>query len=230
LPHDGVSNRLFGFRSCLTTVVAPCVDNNSGDQLDVQFEEVRLPGFLAGAAVLFYADSGWSFGLPGVRASIGNVISPERKTLLAPSFGVGVTVWKYLQPFADFTVFDTGWATASLGATSVLAEGDTWAFNGGLRVIGGKSRVRLYGQFGGGVLSQNLKATFTTGSQSSTSSVSGSAGTLMYGGGLQLFAGRKWGSDVGFYGFHIAQPINGGSQNFSQIRIGLFYQTKSVRK
>ena len=54
---------------------------------------------------------------------------------------------------------------------------------------------------------------------------------FMYGGGVQLFVGRKWGSDIGFDGFHVTQPLNaltGWGQNYSRIRIGLFYQTKSA--
>ena len=59
----------------------------------------------------------------------------------------------------------------------------------------------------------------------------------MYGGGLHFFAGRKWGVDLGFDGFHAGKPfgVAGSSlaglkatgQNFGRVRLGVFYQTKS---
>lgn len=184
-------------------------------------------------AVLFYADSGWSFGLPAVRAAVsipgvGSAVSPEKKTLIAPSFGVGVTAWKFLVPFVDFTVYDTGKATATVGPLTSQVEADTLSFNAGVRLVAGKSKVRGYAQFGGGVVYQNLKGTFYVSGRATPVSGSASIGSFMYGGGLQLFAGRKWGSDVGFDGFRVAQPFIGAGQNFSRVRVGLFYQTKSV--
>ena len=165
------------------------------------------PALNENGTVQFYGDAGWSFGLPAVRAvafvkGLGPAISPEKKTLAAPSFGMTVTAWKFLVPFADFTVYDTGKATASVGPLTSVAQADTWSFNGGLRLVGGKSRLRGYAELGGGVLYQNLKATFTVAGQSASSSASGSSGSFMYGGGMQLFGGRRWGSDIGFDGFH----------------------------
>jgi hypothetical protein len=184
-------------------------------------------------AVVFYADSGWSFSLPAVRAAVsipgvGSAISPEKKTLIAPSFGAGVTAWKFVVPFVDFTVYDTGKATAAVGSLSSQVQADTLSFNAGARLVGGHSKIRAYAEFGGGVLYQNLKGTFYTGGQASPASGSGSTGSVIYGGGMQLFAGRKWGIDFGFDGFHVGRPLNGAGENFSRVRMGVFYQTKSA--
>jgi hypothetical protein len=179
-------------------------------------------------AIMVYADGGWSFGLPAVRAVSGSIISPERKTLAAPSFGIGVTAWKFVVPFFDATIYDTGKATATSGVGTSQAQADTATFIGGVRLVAGKSRVRGYGEFGGGVLYQNLKSTFLISGQTLNQTASASVGSFMYGAGLQVFAGRRWGSDIGFDGFHVTQPLTGGSQNFSRIRIGVFFQTKSA--
>jgi hypothetical protein len=191
------------------------------------------PAVNENGAIVFYADSGWSFGLPAVRAAVsipgvGSAISPEKKTLIAPSFGVGVTAWKFVVPFVDFTVYDTGKATATVGSLSSQVQADTLTFNAGARLVGGKSKVRGYAEFGGGVLYQNLKGTFYTGGQASPASGSASVGSVMYGAGMQLFAGRKWGADLGFDGFHVGRPVGGAGQNFSRFRVGVFYQTKSA--
>jgi len=182
-------------------------------------------------ALQVYADGGWSFGLPAVRAlasvqGLGSVISPEKKTLAAPSFGVTVTAWKFLVPFADLTVYDTGKATASIGGATATSEASTWSFNGGARFVAGKSRLRGYGEFGGGVLHQTLNGTLTFAGQSTASNISGSFSSVMYGGGMQVFAGRRWGSDIGFDAFHAG--VSGPGQNYSRIRIGVFFQTKSA--
>jgi hypothetical protein len=181
-------------------------------------------------AVLVYADSGWSFGLPSVQAfvTVGDVsaTSPLKKTLIAPSFGVGVRAWKFLMPFADFTAYDTGKATASVGSVSSQVQADTLTINGGLRLIGGKGKLRGYGEFGGGILYQNVKGTFSVGGQDTPVKGTGSTGDVMYGGGVQVFVGKRWGSDIGFDGFHVTQKLNGAGQNFSRIRFGVFFQTK----
>jgi hypothetical protein len=106
---------------------------------------------------------------------------------------MGVTARKFLVPFIDFTVYDAGKATATVGSVSSQANGSNWSFIGGLRLVAGKSKARPYAQFGGGILHGSPNATFTSDSQSSTSSISNSIGSYMYGGGVQLFVGRKWG-------------------------------------
>jgi hypothetical protein len=184
-------------------------------------------------AVNFYADSGWSFGLPAVRAAVsvpglGSAISPDKKTLVAPDFGLTVTAWRFIVPFADVTIFDTGKASATVGSFTSQAQADTLAFNSGVRLVAGKSRVRAYAEFGGGVLHQNLSGSFSAAGASTSGSASASLGDFMYGGGVQLFAGRKWGTDIGFDGFHVGQPLNGAGQNFARLRLGIFFQTKSA--
>lgn len=183
-------------------------------------------------AVNFYFDSGWSFGLPANRAiaQLGNVtaISPEKKTLVAPSFGVTVTAWKYLVPFFDVGGYSAGKATASVGTVRSEVEGDIWTFNGGLRLVGGRSKVRPYAEFGGGVLYQKPTFTLTVGNIVSTANPTTTMGNVMYGAGLQTFFGRRWGADMAFDGFHAMQSFAQGGQNFSRIRIGIFFQTKSA--
>ena len=184
-------------------------------------------------AVQFYADSGWSFGLPAVRAAVSvpgvaSVISPEKKTLLAPSVGVGVTAWRFVVPFFDFAMYDTGKATATVGNFTSQAQADTMTYIGGVRLVAGKSRARAYAEFGGGGLHQTLKGNFIVSGVSSPVTTAATFGTVMYGGGVQLFAGRKWGTDIGFDGYHLTRPLNGPGQNFARVRIGVFYQTKSA--
>ena len=179
----------------------------------------------------FSLSSGWSFGLPANRAAISvpggpSAISPEKKTLIAPSFGVGFTAWRFIVPFFDLTAYDAGKATASVGSFKSEVEGEILTINGGVRLIPGKSRVRPYVEAGGGLLHQKATVTFTT-SSISASHLNGSIGNVMYGGGLQFFAGRRWGADVGFDGFHLMDATAQGAQNFSRIRFGIFFQTKS---
>ena len=184
-------------------------------------------------AVSFYTSGGWSFGVPAVRAAVsipkvGSAISPEKKTLPAVGVGMTVTAWKFLVPFVDFSAIDTGKATAQVGSFTSQAQANTYTFNGGLRFVGGHSRLRPYAQVGGGILHQDLKATFYQGTTPTSASGSASLGTLTYGGGLQYFIGRKWGSTMGFDGFHVNKPLNGAGQNYSMVHFGLFYQTKSA--
>jgi hypothetical protein len=195
------------------------------------FAQNELPKSENGAVIL-YSTAGWTFGLPAVRASVsipgvGSAISPLKKTLIAPGFGVGIKAWKFFVPFAEFAIVDTGKAYAQVGPVRSDAQADTFTFNGGLRLIGGTSRIRPYAQFGGGLVHENLKGTFTVAGQSTPANAAGSIGTAIYGGGLQIFAGRKWGTDIGFDGFHLNRPLNGAGQNYSRFHIGVFYQTKS---
>lgn len=183
-------------------------------------------------ALNLYMNGGWSFGFPAVRAAVavpgqGSAISPEKKTL--PAVGVGATVraWKFLVPYADFTVIDTGKAYAQVGSLRSEVQADTYNFHGGIRLIGTKSKFRPYVQFGGGVLNQSLKGNFIEAGRSSPVSASGSASSFNYGGGFQLFVGRKWGSTFGFDGFHVNKPLIGAGQNYSKLHFGIFYQTKS---
>lgn len=183
-------------------------------------------------AVNLYVNSGWSFGLPAVRAAatasgVGSAISPEKKSL--PAFGIGATVrvWKFVAPFVDLTVIDTGKAFAQVGSLRSEVQADTYDFHGGVRLIGAKGRIRPYAQFGGGVLNQSVKGNFINAGQSTPVSASGSATSLTYGGGVQFFLGRKWGSSFGFDGFHVTKPLIGAGQNYSKVHFGVFYQTKS---
>jgi len=182
-------------------------------------------------AIQVYGGAGWSFGLPAVQAfvsvqGLGSVSSPNKKTLAAPSFGVTVRAWRFVVPFADFTAYDTGKATASIGSASSTSEATTFSFHGGARFVAGKSRFRGYGEFRAGMLHQSLTATFNLGGQGSSASASDSTRSLMYGGGMQIFAGRRWRSDIGFDAFHTG--VSGPGQNYSRIRIGVFFQTKST--
>jgi hypothetical protein len=184
-------------------------------------------------ALTLYTNAGWTFGYPAVRAfvsvpGLGSAISPEKKTLPAPSFGIAVKAWKFLAPFADFTLIDTGKAYAQVGPVRADGQASTFTFHGGLRLVGGTSRLRPYAQFGGGMVHERAKLTFTTGPLSTSDAASNSMGSILYGGGIQLFAGGKWGSDIGFDGFRLPKPLNGASQNYSRFRVGIFYQTKSV--
>lgn len=176
-------------------------------------------------------NGGWSFGFPAVRASVsvpgvGSAISPERKALPIINTGVGLRAWKCLVPFVDFTAIDTGKAWAQVGTIRSEVQADTYAVNGGLRVIGSKGRMRPYVQFGGGTLRQNLRGNFIVAGRSTPVSSNGSAGLVTYGAGLQVFVGRKWGSMMGFDGFHVTQPVYGAGQNFSRAHFGFFYQSK----
>lgn len=183
-------------------------------------------------AVNVWISSGWSFGLPANRAvvsvpGVGTAISPEKKTLVAPSFGASVTAWKYLVPFFELGAYDAGKATASVGNFRSQIEGEILTINGGLRVVAGQSKFRPYVQFGGGSVYQKPKITFTSPSGTTTVSQGGSIGNIMYGAGFQSFIGRRWGVDVGFDGFHLTQELAQGGSTFSRVRFGLFFQTKS---
>jgi len=183
-------------------------------------------------AVILYGGSGWSFGLPAVRAGVsvpgaGTALSPEKKTLIAPSVGVGVRAWRWVTPFVDFTAYDTGKATAQVGSVRSEVSADTYSVNAGVRLIAGKSKARGYVEFGGGVVHQSLKGDFVVNGQSTPASASDSIGTFMYGAGVQLFVGRKWGTDIGFDGFRAGQEFAAGGRNFSRVRVGFFYQTRS---
>lgn len=183
-------------------------------------------------SVNLYTTSGWSFGFPSVRAAVAvpgrvSIISPEKTTLPTYGVGVGVRAWKFLVPFVDFTAIDTGKATAQIGSFSSTAQANTFTFDGGLRLIGARSRVRPYAEFGGGAVHQDLKGNFIVGGVSTPLSGSATVGSFLYGGGLQFFWGRKWGSDIGFDGYRVSQPLNGAGQNFNRVSFGLFYQTKS---
>jgi hypothetical protein len=197
------------------------------------FAQNELPKKNENGAVSLYSAAGWTFGLPAIRAAVtipgvGSAISPLKKTLISPGFGVGVRAWKFLVPFADFSTVDTGKAYAQVGPVRSDAQADTFTFNGGLRLIGSTSRIRPYAQFGGGLIHQDLKGTFTFAGQNTPANAAGSIGSAMYGGGLQVFAGRKWGTDIGFDGFHFNRPMSGGGQNYSRVHIAVFYQTKSA--
>jgi hypothetical protein len=184
-------------------------------------------------AATFYTTGGWSFGFPAVRAfvsipGVGTAISPEKKTLPMLGAGVGVTAWKFLVPFAEFSAIDTGKATAQVGSVQATGQANTFMFHGGLRLIGGHSRLRPYAQFGGGMLHQGLSGAFSVSGNSAPVSGSASVGSVMYGGGLQFFAGRKWGSVIGYDGYHVDRPLNGAGQNYGGFHLGIFYQTKSA--
>ena len=184
-------------------------------------------------AVQFSSSGGLSLGFPAVRAAVavpglGSAVSPEKKTLPAVGVGVSVRAWRYLVPFADFSVIDTGKAFAQVGSLRSEVQADTYALHGGVRLIGVGSRIRPYAQFGGGVLRQDLKGTFYQAGRATPASGSGAAGSVLFGGGVQMFLGPRWGSSFGVDGFRVARPLNGGGQVYSRVHFGLFYQTKSA--
>lgn len=185
-------------------------------------------------SILLGIDGGWSFGLPAVQASAqaGNVYvaSPEKKTLPAYSALMGVRAWRFLIPFVELAAFDTGKATAQVGTVQSQVQANTFAINGGVRAMGSSARLRPYLQVGGGLLRQNASGTFVANGFSYPVSNSDSAATGLYGGGVQYYIGRRWGTDVGFDGFWSAKAFNTGGRNFAQVRIGWFFQTKSSRK
>jgi hypothetical protein len=129
-------------------------------------------------AVTISMDSGVSIGLPAVRAGVvvGNTtaLSPNKTILPTVGFTTTVRAWRYLVPYLDFNVLDTGKATASVGSVTSTAQASTFAFNGGLRLIRQSSRVRPYVQIGGGLLHQNLTGTLSAAGQSASQSVDGS--------------------------------------------------------
>ncbi len=186
----------------------------------------------AGAAG-FYFSAGTSFGYPADQAFVvtsqGSIVSPKKTAL--PNVGLGATVraWRFVVPFVDFNVIDAGKATAQIGSLQAqIQDKNTFLANGGARLIGSKSRIRPYVQFGGGMLYTSATSTFTIGNQVTTTTQSNSAASAMYGGGLQLFYGRRWGSEIGFDAFHINKQLSTGGQNFSRLYVTLFLQTKSA--
>jgi hypothetical protein len=183
-------------------------------------------------AIEFYSSGGFSYGMPAnqavVMSSNGSYAASKPSNFLnALTFGVGVTAWKSLVPFFDIASYSNGKASASTGFDTASISGNATSYTGGLRVnlFGSQSRDRWYVQLGGGIIRQNVTATFDGVSSSSASSVK----TVMYGWGGQQFWGHShhWGSDVGVDGFHTAQPLTNGRQDFVRLRVGIFYQTKS---
>src|SRR5580698_10186341 len=71
-------------------------------------------------AATFYYSVGTSFGFPADQAIVitnqGSIASPKKTVL--PNLGVGATIraWRYIVPFVDLNVIDTGKATAQVGA------------------------------------------------------------------------------------------------------------------
>ena len=183
-------------------------------------------------AINFSFNSGFSFGVPAVRASVsapgvGSATSPAKKVLPVFGFGATIRARKYFVPYIDFSGVDTGKAFAQVGSFRSEAQADTYTFSGGLRLIGSKSRFRPYVQFGGGVLNQNLKGNFIVSGKNTPISASASFGTFNYGFGAQRIIGKKWGTACGFDGYHTSQPISTGAQNFTKLHCGMFYQTKT---
>jgi hypothetical protein len=202
-------------------------------------------------AVNIYAEGGPSIGLPASRADafilapngsiLAEAVSPYQTTLGSASLGATVTAWKFLAPLVDLTIFDRGKATATAGPISATSEdqGNTFALNAGMRMIAGKNRVRGFFEIAGGLYHQSTKNSFAGPALvSSPSSAAFSTGSVMYGTGLQFFATRKLGFEMGVNGFHVGKSTgaSGSSisnfalagQNFAQIRFGVFFQTKSA--
>ena len=182
-------------------------------------------------AVSLYGAGGWSFGLPAVRAAVAvgsaSAMSPEKKMLAAPSVGVGVRAWKFLVPFVELTAYDTGKATVSVGNYSSQVQADTLSVIGGMRFVAARSTLRAYAELGGGSLYQKMKGNFYSSGTSVSATAAASAGAVMFGGGVQRFIGRHWGSDIGFDVFTLSQQMTSGGRNFARVKLGLFYQTKS---
>lgn len=192
------------------------------------------PGSERGA-INFNFNSGWSFGFPAVRAfvsvpRVGTAISPEKSTLPAAGAGLSVRAWKFVVPFVDFMILDTGKATAQVGSLKSEIQANTYSYHGGVRLVGSKSRLRPYIQFAGGAVRQDAKGTFVENGRTSPFTGTGTRGSLLFGGGFQTFLGRKWGSEIGFDGFRLTVPLVGGKQSYSRIHLGFFYQTKPSRE
>lgn len=183
-------------------------------------------------AFTFYSGAGWSFGFPSVQAIVSvpggpTAVSPLKKTLPNYHVGADIRAWKFLVPFVDFSVIDTGKATAQVGSYESQGSANTFLSNSGVRFMGRASRLRPYAEVGGGLLHQGLKASFIANGQSYPASASGSTSDIMYGGGVRMFWAKRWGSDISFDGYHATQTLSGAGQNFSAVRFSLFFQTKS---
>ena len=184
-------------------------------------------------AFTLYSTAGWSFGLPAVQAvvsvpGVGSVASPEKKTLPMYGFGAGVRAWKFLVPFAELSAIDTGKAYAQIGTLRSEAQADTFSFIGGFKLMpGGHSRLRPYAEIGGGLLHQKVSGTFYEDGSAIPVNGSASASLIKYGAGVQIYWSKKWGSVIGFDGYHVGTPMNGAGQNYSSVKLGVFFQTKS---
>lgn len=183
-------------------------------------------------AINAYFTSGWSFGVPAVRAlaavpGVGTAISPEKTSLPAYNVGMGVRAWRFIVPFVEVGVIDTGKAMAQVGSFKSEVQADTISYHGGVRLVGSTARFRPFAQFGGGGLHQTLKGTFYTNGRATPATGSASIGAVMFGGGMQMFWGRRWGSVIGIDAVRLAQPMLGGRQLYSRAQFGLFVQSKS---
>jgi hypothetical protein len=178
-------------------------------------------------ALSIYGNGGWSFGLPGVYACVNTTCSPEKKTLPTLGFGVGVKAWRYLEPFMDFAVIDTGKAYAEQGSLRSEVKSSTFNWHGGLRVVGGNSRIRPYAHFGAGRFHQSVSGNFSFGNERAAGQASGSMGSLLYGGGVKMFLGKRWGTTMGLDAYRLMGDVLTGGKNFSRVHFGMFFQSKS---
>jgi hypothetical protein len=190
-------------------------------------------GAIENGAIIVWGDGGFSYNVPAVRALVVTptsfVESPQRKTLSTLSFGVGVKVGKYLVPFFQLTDYNTGSAFATNGAFTSTVKSTTLTYDLGLRVEGGSSGVRGYGEFGGGAVYQKLDGTFTESGISVPATGAAKTGNVMGGVGGRVFWGHsRWGSDVAMDVFH----LTGNSstvKNFALFRAGIFFQSKRAK-
>jgi len=185
----------------------------------------------------FYGSAAWSFGLPAVRAYVNYTDtqgdyyfaeSPQKTRLAVPSFGVAFTLRRLLVPFAEFALFETGNATAYGGAASVDVRSTTASGNLGLGFAACQSRWCGQMKAGGGMIFQELRSRFVRpGLPPDTPVVNSRVGDFLFGTELQYYAGSHWGAFLSADGFVLTKQLTNGTQFFSCIGLGLFYQTKS---
>ena len=185
----------------------------------------------------FYGSAAWSFGFPAVRAYVnysdtqGNYYfaeSPQKTRLVVPSFGLAFTFRRLLIPFAEFSLFETGNATASGGAASVDVTSTTASGNLGLGFSACQSRWCGQIKAGGGMIFQELRSTFIRpGLPPDTPVVNSHVGDFLVGTELQYYAGSHWGAFLSADEFILTKQLTNGTQFFTCIGLGVFYQTKS---
>jgi hypothetical protein len=153
-------------------------------------------------AIQIYGNGGLSFGLT-------NVVGVKER-LLAPGGGIRVNLSRYLLPFFDFTYIDGKKVTAT-GLSQQLTYN---VMHGGVRVPFTTGQFRPYAQFGVGKTRASFKGSFAN--------LSGSDTSYEFGGGVQMFISSHFGVDIGASAAHVPDL------NFSLVRFGMFYQTKSA--
>jgi len=164
------------------------------------------------------------FNLPGAQAAIvtdsGSVISPERKTHIAPSAGATFWITPALGVYGDFVAIDGGKAFAQLGSDTVTVTDNLYAGYGGVQFQAHKTGIRPYVDFGVGGVHDSAQMTLDGVSQPA----SANAFSVRGGGGLRTMVSSHWGVKVSAEVYYFRG--NGVSRTYPRIGVGWFYQTK----